>query len=553
MRSRQRRLLVLITLMAFTVLICVGLVLVASVVSRGQRVVAEPVENRIVYGLTLMPSGFDPHINASSELGIVLRSVYDTLLYRDPQTKAFVPGLADKWQISGDGLTYTFHLKTGVKFHDGTPFDASAVAANLDRITDPATKSQKAIFMLGPYDHYTIVDPQTIQVVLKSPYAPLLDAFCQVYLGIASPTALKAYDVARYQFHQVGTGPFYMVDYIPGDHVTLRRYADYAWGPPFYTAPGPQSLEEIEFRFFTDAATRAPALETGEAQVMGELAPADAILFTGNSNIRLYPQPIPGEPLQFLINTTRAPTDKLEMRQALLLATNRTAVVDAVFQQFSPVAYGPLSAVTPFYDPKVRTMYPYDSAAALDLLNKLGYSDTDGDKMLDLNGNKLHLVMIVPPWGLIPQVAQKIQSQWRDLGIELELKQVANFTALVAAAQSGDYNLIAYNDAALDASILNSMYRSDAPTNWMHYASGNLDSWLTRATEASDQETRQNMYTAIQNHVMEQALILPIRDYVNLNGASANVHNLSFDAYGWFPLLANVTLGEPPKPTPGNQ
>jgi peptide/nickel transport system substrate-binding protein len=176
------------------------------VVSQGRRVVAEPVKNRIVYGLTLMPSGFDPHINASSELGIVLRSVYDTLLYRDPQTKAFVPGLADKWQISGDGLTYTFHLKTGVKFHDGTPFDASAVAANLDRITAPATRSQKAVFMLGPYDHYAVVDPQTIQVVLKSPYAPLLDAFCQVYLGMASPTALKAYDPLPVP--PDGTGPF---------------------------------------------------------------------------------------------------------------------------------------------------------------------------------------------------------------------------------------------------------------------------------------------------------------------------------------------------------
>jgi peptide/nickel transport system substrate-binding protein len=90
---------------------------------------------RIVYGLTLQPSGFDPHIHASSELGIPLRSVYDTLVYRDPQTQEFVSGLASAWTISADARDYTFTLRQDVHFHDNTPFNAAAVAANLDRIT----------------------------------------------------------------------------------------------------------------------------------------------------------------------------------------------------------------------------------------------------------------------------------------------------------------------------------------------------------------------------------------------------------------------------------
>jgi len=540
--KRKRRLYTLLTLAIVGVLVCGVVTLLASLVVGGRRVTAEEPRNRIVYGLTLMPSGFDPHINASSEMGIVLRSVYDTLIYRDPQSKEFIPGLAERWELSSDGLTYTFHLKSGVKFHDGTSFDAQAVGANLDRITNPDTKSQKAVFLLGPYDHYNVVDAQTIQIVLKSPYAPLMDALAQPYLGIASPKALKEYDNTRYQFYQVGTGPFYMVDYVPGDHLTLRRNPDYAWGPKFYNQPGPRSVDEVVFRFFKDAPTRAPALETGEADVMGELTPTDALVFSGNSNIRLYPQPIPGEPLQFLINTKHVPTDNLDVRKALLLATNRTAVVDAVFQQFSPVAYGPLSAVTPYYDPKVKSTYAYDSAMALSLLGKAGYADTDGDKLLDKNKKKLSLVMIVPPWGFIPQVAQKIQSQWRDLGIDVELKQVANLPALAAAAQTGEYNLIAYYDFGVDPSLLNTMYRTDAPNNWMRFSSGNMDSWLQRGMESSNYDERVNMYNAAQNLIMEQALILPIRDYVNLNGANARLENLSYDAYGWYPLLANLTI-----------
>jgi peptide/nickel transport system substrate-binding protein len=545
MRSRQRRLLILITLAAFIIVACSLVSLLAAVLSSGgDRVAAQQSQNRIVYGLTLLPRGFDPHIYASSEMGIVLRSVYDTLIYRDPQTKQFVPGLAESWELSSDALTYTFHLKTGVKFHDGTPFDAQAVGTNLDRITDPATKSQKAIFLLGPYDHYTVVDAHTIQIVLKSPYAPLLDAFCQVYLGIASPKALKANDNTLYQYNQVGTGPFMMVKYTPSVELVLRRNPDYAWGPKFYKPPTSKSVEEVEFRFFTDVATRAPALESGEAQIMGELSPTDALLFTGNSEIRLYPQAIPGEPLQFLFNTTFGPTDKLEIRRGLIWATNRTAIVDAVFQQFSPVAYGPLSAVNTYYDPKVKALYEFNAKLALDSLGRVGYADTDNDKMLDLNSAKLHLMMLVPSYGLAPQVAQVLQSQWRDLGIELELKQVPTFTMLLDEVQKGQYNLVAYYDFGLDPSVLNTIYRSDAPNNFMHYVDGNMDSWLQRGTESTDPQLRQDMYSTIQNTIMDQALILPIRDYVNLNGASAKIQGLSFDAYGWFPLLPNLTIEE---------
>src|SRR5215831_807373 len=250
---RQRRLLVLITVTAFGLLACIAAILVASLfTARRTNAAQQPVGNRIVYGLTFMPSGFDPHINSSAELGIVFRSVYDTLVYRDPKTKDFVPGLAQKWAVSADGLTYTFSLKKGVKFQDGEPFNAQAVAANLDRIADPATKPQKALGLLGPYSHYTVVDDFTIQIVLKSPYAPLLDGLAQVYLGVASPKALKAYDRDRYQFYQVGTGPYMMVDYVPGDHITIRRNPDYAWGPPFYQPRSPRSLDEIEFKFFID-------------------------------------------------------------------------------------------------------------------------------------------------------------------------------------------------------------------------------------------------------------------------------------------------------------
>lgn len=536
------RRLFLLSCFTFLTLACAAVMLFVSVITRGVNSTARAAsDRRIVYGLTFMPSGFDPHINQSAELGIPLRSVYDTLVYRDPATKQFVPGLAEKVEISSDGLTYTFALKQGVKFHDGTPFNAEAVAANLDRITNPETRSQKALFLLGPYEKYTVVDEYIIQIALKQPYSPLLDALSQVYLGIASPKALQEYDRDRYQLHQVGTGPYLMVEYIPGDFMLLRRNPDYAWGPDFYVKSNPAPVEEIEFRFFTDPATRAPALESGAAHIMGEIPPTDALILSRNPDLMLLPQPIPGQPLQFFFNTKRPPTDLVEVRRAILEATNRIAVVDAVFQQFSPTAYGPLAAATEYYFPGVRDKYPFDAAKARQALAAQGYTPGP-DKMLQNNVETLRLTLVVLNVGFAPQVAQRIQSLWREVGIEAEIRQVPNLAGLLELVKSGEYHLLAFNDFGVDAHVLNNFYRSDAPNNFSKFASPDLDDLLARAAQVTDPAERQNLYATAQVLIMDQALVLPIRDYVNLNAASRRIGNLTFDAYGWFPLLWNLTL-----------
>jgi peptide/nickel transport system substrate-binding protein len=535
----------LLSCLSIIFVICMGSILLSSLLTHATAA-AQPAASRIVYGLTLLPSGFDPHINASAELGIPLRSVYDTLVYRDPTTKDFVSGLAERWEISPDGLTYTFYLRRNVRFHDGEPFNALAVAANLDRITAPETRSQKAAFLLGSFERYIVLDEYTIQLVLKSPYAPLLDSLSQVYLGIASPKALREYGNDLYQLHQVGTGPYQMVEFIPGDYILLRRNPNYRWAPPFYRTDNPAPVEEIEFRFFTDPATRAPALESGAVDIIGELPPLDALAVARRDGITLVPQPIPGMPLQFFFNTAKAPTDRLEVRRAVITATDRVAIIDSVFQQLSSVAYGPLTAVTPFYEPQIKQYYPYNREVARQTLTELGYRDNNGDGILDLNGAPLRLIVIVPTWGYVPQVAQRLQSQWRDQGIDVELRQVPNLAGLLAAVQSGDYHLVAFNDFGADPSLLNNFYLSEARNNFMRVSNTNLDQWLRQATQIDDPAQRQNFYTGIQGLIMDQALILPIRDYVNLNAHNDRVSGLTFDAYGWFPLLANLTFNGAP-------
>jgi peptide/nickel transport system substrate-binding protein len=448
--------------------------------------------------------------------------------------------------MAQDGLSWTFYLKTNVRFHDGTPFNAQAVAANLDRIMNPDLGSQKARFLLGPYSSYEVIDDSAIKINLSEPYAPLLDGLSQVYLGIASPKALQETTKNTYQWHQVGTGPYRLAEFLPGDHIILQRNEDYDWGPVFYAPITDQSIATVEFRFYEDPPTRSLALESGEIQVIGELLPTDAERLAGNTALHIYRVALPGTPQQFFLNTKRAPLDQLSVRQALLYATNRTAIVEAVYQGQSPVAYGPLSAVTPFYSAEVATSdrlaYPHDTEYARSLLAGLGYADSDDDGILDVNGEPLKLTMVFGPWNQMPDVAQLIKDQWRDLGIDLELLQVPDFPSLVDRATAGDYDLIALYDFGVDASILNQYFLSGGPRNWSGYSDPELDNWLAEATRQSDPEVRAPLYLSAQQRIMEQAILLPIRDVVNLDGATARLDGVIFSAQGWWPLLRNLQL-----------
>jgi peptide/nickel transport system substrate-binding protein len=500
-----------------------------------------------VYGLTLSPSGIDPHVNASAELGIPLTSVYDTLVYRalDSGTNAgdqFLPGLAESWEMSDDGLTYTFHLRRDVIFHDGTPFTAEAVRANIERVANPDTRSQKAIFLLGPFDSVEVVDEYTVAIHLSAPYAPLLDGLAQVYLGMASPAALTEWG-PDYQFHQVGTGPFRFVEYVPNDHLTLVRNDDYQWGPTLYDHPGLAYLDEVEFRFFTDPAGRALALEAGDTDVMGELPPLDAARLRQDNRFTIIPVAIPGQSVGLMLNTQRPPLDDVRVRQALLFATDRGAIVQAIFSDESPAATGPLTAATFGYDPSLADRYPHNPGEAAALLEEAGWTDSDGDGIREQVGQPLTLDAALMSWGSIPEIAQLLGSQWAEVGVKLRTETLT-YPAALEVAREGKYHLIPQSFSGSDPDLLWAYYQSDVPFNWSRVSDPALDKLLDNARSVSDPTQRVELYIQAQQRIMELALLVPIRDPVNLNTARAHVQGLRFDAHGWFPLLHDVYLAD---------
>ena len=496
------------------------------------------------YGLTLAPSGIDPHINASAELGIPLSSVYDTLVFLDSASGEFVPGLAERWEISNDGLRYTFYLRKDVRFHDGTPFNAQAVQDNIDYTIDPDNHSQKAATMLGPLNQTEILGDYTISFVLDEPFAPLLDSLSQVYLGMASPTALDQWGTSEYQFHQVGTGPYRFVEYIPNDHITLERNPDYAWAPTIYDN-AKASVEQIVFFFYEDAASRALALERREVDIMGEIPPLEADRLASSANFTLSPIAIPGQPLQYFFNTSMAPTDDLRVRQALLLAVDKESIVLTVFGSHSPIGNNPLSQAG---FGMISELQPssHNPEEARKLLDEAGWILEGQDTFRKRDGETLVIKFVAPPWGSNSEVAQLVKVGWENIGVNVELTVAPGFGALKEIQSSGDYHVIGINFFGTDPDLLRSFYASDGFYNWTGFSDGEIDNLLDEAAHTTlAPNHRVDLYNQIVHAIADNALVLPIRDYVNLIIAHQRVEGLNFSAQGWFPNLIDVQLSSP--------
>jgi len=273
---------------------------------------------------------------------------------------------------------------------------------------------------------------------------------------------------------------------------------------------------------------------------MGEIPPQDVARLEANSDFRIEAVSIPGVSLMFFMNTTRTPLNDIRVRQALVYGTDRQAIISTVFRDTSPVAYGPLAAVTFGYEPVVRDYHPYDSAQAAALLDEAGWVDTDGDGVRDRDGEPLVLDLYLMGWGYMPEVGQLLAAQWAELGIGAN-SQVVTFPEALEVAGEGQHHLIPFALSGSDPDILRKFFHSQAGFNWSKVDDAEMDAWLEEAARTSDQAERAALYSQIQLRVMERALVIPIRDYVNLNGVSNRVQVLRFDAQGWFPWLIDMT------------
>ncbi|MER8514040.1 ABC transporter substrate-binding protein [Mesorhizobium sp. M1060] len=367
----------------------------------------------LVIGITLEPPHLDPTAGAAAAIDEVLyANVFEGLTRIGPNGEV-LPDLAESWAISDDGKVYTFKLHTGVKFHDGSDFDAGDVKFSLDRArADNSVNAQKALF--ASIDTVEVVDPTTVKVTLKNPQGSFL---YNLGWGDAVIVAPESADTNKEK--PIGTGPFKFQSWAKGSSITLVK-SDTYWGAPVF-------LDKAEFRIVPDAAAAVPALLSGDIQAFPFFDPDSVAQVKDDPRFKVVIGSTEGETI-LAINNKKPPFDKLEVRQAIAFALDRKAIIDGASAGLGvPIGSHMSPASKAYVD--LTGLYPHNVDKAKELLKQAGLE----------NGFKAMLKLPPPSYARLG--GEIIASQLRDVGIDLEIIPVEWAQWLDQVFTKKDYDL----------------------------------------------------------------------------------------------------------------
>jgi len=402
----------------------------------------------VVYAAGADPDNLDPANAESNPSEAVNRMMYENIARFDEKLK-IVPGLATKWEQSKDGMAWTFYLRKGVKFHDGTPFNAEAVKVFFERMIGPEKPSRAGLFV--PFvSSVDILDEYTAKVNMKTPFAFFLNNLAHSASGVISPTALKTYgkDISR---RAVGTGPFKFVEWVHGDHLTMVRNDEY-WG-------GKPRLDKIIVKTVKEDSARVMMLQSGDANLIVRIPSEDIPRLEKDANLRLDST----ETLRVLflgINCYKKPYNDVRIRQALAYAIDKESIVKNIYQGRALVASNIVTPLTTGYIPIKG--YSYDPEKAKNLLAEAGFP----------NGLK---VKFWSPQGRYPkdfEMAQAIQQQLKKVGIDCTLDTM-EWAAYLAATRKPP------EQADVEIFILG-WAPSSAEARWTLYALFTSEQWVPK-------------------------------------------------------------------------
>ncbi len=499
-----------------------GLVLSMVVVGCGGQPAAPPKTEtpkpaekggKLVFAHLQKTVSLDANVWTGDAAARIMRQVYDSLVWQ-PEPGKFVPGLAEKWELSSDGKVYTFYLRKDVKFHDGTKFNAAAVKYTFDRIVDPASKSLQ-VPRIGPYEKSEAADEYTVKVYFKNPFPSFLSNLSEVALAPCSAEAVKkAGD--NYARYPVGTGPFKVKQWPDDNTVILERFADYNWAPSFMNHQGPAYLETVTYKMIEETTTRYVALQNGEAQIMDGPPLDEVAKLKKDPKYQVFVLANPGMPMIFQPNVTRMPTKELAVRQAMLYAIDRTQVANLLSYGVNKPGNGPLTSTIWSYDPAVEKMYPFDPEKAKKLLEDAGWKVNPKTGIREKNGQPCK-IRFVASVGTNTKAGEIVQAMLKDVGINFVVEGMA-YEATVVRMGSNDYECGRLGYILLDPHDVfylayhSSQIEGGGQFNRSRIKDSKIDELIDAGSRESDTAKRLKAYTELQKIIMDQALIIPIQE-----------------------------------------
>ena len=426
-----------------------------------------------------------------------------------------VPWLAKDYQVSPDGKTLTFHLKDNIKFHSGKKLTAGDYKATFERDLDPKTGSPVARDMLAGVTSIEAPDDLTLILKLDKPnYALLMNLGSAGYLQPVDPTELAKWG-DQYGQHPSSVGPYKLKEIKAGEYVTLERNPDYNWAPPF-VHQGPWYIQEIKFKVMPENATQVAAFQSGELSMLA-VPPQDWSKYADNPNYQFF-QTLSGSVSYLQYNFDNPLLKDLKMRQAINYALNKKALIDGVWEGHGQVGYSPIHPGLPGYlkeseQPPLALTYQPDKAKQL--LDELGWKDTNNDGIREKNGKPLKFRLYVFAAGTSPMMGEAIQAQLKEVGIATTITSYEVNTAY-EYYRKGDYDLgLAgwgwYGGDAAD--IMNmTMNSSQIGTglNGSRYRNKAMDDLLTKARQTMDEAEHIRLLGEAQKLAMQDAVYCTI-------------------------------------------
>lgn len=520
--------------MTFRIRTLLSLVLTLSLFA--PAALAQSVGGSVVFAEDEEPDTLDPHKTSTALAGRILRYAGDTLLTKD-LSGAYADGLAESWEASDDGLTWTFTLKEGVQFHDGSPMTAEDVRASIERAIDPETQSPIAGGLFEPVETIEVLDDRTLSLTLDRPFSPFLDNLTDPRGSIVNVEAAEEMgdDFGR---APVLTGPWQVESWASGDRITLTRNPDYAWGPS-YTGGGAPYLEEVGFRIIPESATQVAAFEAGEVQAIPTFPPTDVERFQDDDAYAMESFLRKGVGLFMEFNTQAEPFTDRTVRTAMNHAIDPSVIVQVALEGLGEVAHGVLPPSIWGYWGGIEEYAPgYDPERALELFEEAGWT-RDGDGPLMKDGEAFTFTLFTAPIDTWTRSAQIVQGQLAELGVSMEI-QTFEFGTLLENLMAGEHQADFMGYTYTNPDIVQLWFHSSNIGTGLahsHFPSDELDELIETSRTQTDEEARLETYAEIQRFVSDEALWVPLWTNQNFIGVDASVEGAEVHPEGF--LLLN--------------
>ncbi|MDR2677811.1 MAG: ABC transporter substrate-binding protein [Zoogloeaceae bacterium] len=479
------------------------------------------------------------------------RFLFDTLIYQDEAGNPS-PWLAKSWEISPDGLIYTFHLREGVTFSDGEKFNAEAVLVNLEHMRAPATRSPLAAPYIAPYRTGRVVDEYTFEATLSEPYAPFLDVLAQSWLGMISPRQIRG-NPSSIAEHPIGTGPFVLERYVRGQGASFTRRNDYAWAPDIVRHKGPAYLERIQLDIVPEAAVRYGALASGQHDLTFDMPPQHAADVRQSKTLRVYSRIRKGNPTVVAsFNTERPPFDDVRVRRAVVAAIDREGIAWMMgFGEYLP-KHNFYAANSRYYDPSLRNALRHDPELANRLLDEAGWQARDKEGYRVKDGKRLGATQLLSAaTATSPQVVIAMQNDLKAIGFELRTQSLSTAQLIERRySPQGDYDMFGggyWHTNTPDALYI--YYHSNSITterlighNTFRLRDAQLDEWLAEARRSADPALQESLYRKAQARLIELVPGVPAFESQVLVAHHGNVHVPVFDSSHNVPFITSIWM-----------